>query len=100
MRVLSLNEYSNVSGGNPGEALAIAGIGIVSLTGGYVLSSVTGYFSSVSTVGSIIGAGGMAGLACTFVMPVVGTVVCGTAGAVGGYFLGSTLVNAAAFILG
>ncbi len=97
MRSLSVQECSTVSGAINGEQAFVAG---AAMAGGYVSYQVASFFSPLATVIGTVGTAVGFGAICTIPAPVVGTVVCGTAGAIGGYIFSSSLASLGAFGLG
>lgn len=98
MQVLSTLECLQVTGGlNQQQMIAIS---VSALTGGVLASKIMSILEPLSTAVGVVGSAVVAGGACTVVAPGVGTVVCGSAGAIAGYFCSATIVNVAAFGLG
>ncbi len=97
MRSLSTQETSAVSGGFTGQQAVVTA---AAAAGGYLSYQVASFFSPLSTVIGTVGTAVTLGTICSIPSPIVGTVVCGTAGAVGGYIFSSTLASLGAFGLG
>ncbi len=97
MHQLSIRECTQISGGITGVHIVA---GMAALAGGYVSLKVMDFLAPVATAASTIGGAVTLGAICTPFAPGVGTVLCGTAGACGGYFLGATVANVGAFFTG
>ena len=97
MHLLNHNECLQISGGNEVTAIATIGAG---LAGGIALSTLVSNFPSLTTaVGTMVFATGGAFVCIPVVFP-VGSVLCGTASGIFGYFASSTLASLGAFFSG
>lgn len=98
MQLLSEQDVLQISGGVSEAQMVV--MGIAGFAGGWLLTEAVSYLDSLSTLFATVGAGVGGAVVCTPFFPVVGTVVCGSAGALTGYFCGAMFAKAGAFILG
>lgn len=96
MKILSFADCSAVSGGL-NEAMITAGL--VGIMGGALTTSISSFFSPVSTFVSTLGGGLGGAVVCTTFAPGVGTVICGTGGGRCRLFLRSNIDQRQCFYL-
>jgi hypothetical protein len=93
MRELSLDDCNHITGGVVPEII----IGVGAIAGGLACAKVTAYFAPVATVIGTVSTAITFGTLGTLAFPVVGTIVCGTAGALAGYVFSEHIATFGAF---
>jgi hypothetical protein len=97
MQTLSFQDCASVSGGLTGEQVIV---GAAALIGGAATYQAASYLSPLYTLMGTVGTATTLGTVCSFFAPGVGTVLCGTSGALLGYAFSSTIASVGAFGLG